>query len=473
MFFGSVFINIIYSQPFIIDQGGLYRLGQELRDPGIDLIRISTSDVVLDLNQNSLIDGANGIIIEDGLQNITVKNGIISTVTGTAILVGQNCQNLRLTDLDIFSCQNGLILEQNFLGGNFDNVRVTAATDSGVIVEPGGTSVLFTNCAMAACAGAAAELRGTSTQIVRDILFDRVTTSSCVLSPFFDSVFDIDYGRNIFFQQLNIANSGNDFAGVRLFNFNNCIECVIQGALCVDTCAPEIIGVDLNNTVSSVLNGLQIGNSNAGVLGFTGFLFENNSSDNFVTNCNILTVSVENGYAKVASFQDGANGNIFRRCNVAALLADDVIVYDMSPTQTIFTAIFQECEIANCTALTGTFIGFNIDGVDQGSIIDSKVSFNKSVDLAIGILFAQDAGGVNWNIKNNNLTQNCALLDADSYGILVQTGTNNLFMQNVAFNNGDLIGNQLNGVPNGSKSEIISSNVNSVTSPWTNVGVVG
>ncbi len=82
-------------------------------------IFINQSNTILDLNNQTLSYNPtetriiHGIIIKDGISNITIKNGIITGFSGTGIIIkGSNtiCHNIVIDNIKIIDCGNGIHL---------------------------------------------------------------------------------------------------------------------------------------------------------------------------------------------------------------------------------------------------------------------------------------------------------------------------------------------------------------------------
>lgn len=122
---GGISILSSYTHPFVLSQPGPHIFG--IDDVELEaltsttLIKITSSNVTLDLqghtfsqkNASSSNKNVTGIHIADGLSNVTIKNGNINNITGTAIIVGQNCFNITLSNLTIAQARSGSIEVQS------------------------------------------------------------------------------------------------------------------------------------------------------------------------------------------------------------------------------------------------------------------------------------------------------------------------------------------------------------------------
>ncbi len=80
-----------------INEPGLFRLLGSVANQ----ITISSSNVILDMNGNTVSGGQNGIVINNNLSNITIKNGNISTVSSNGISVQSGCSNIVFENVSV------------------------------------------------------------------------------------------------------------------------------------------------------------------------------------------------------------------------------------------------------------------------------------------------------------------------------------------------------------------------------------
>lgn len=71
---------------------------------------INSNDVILDLHGNTISQSStaanvDGIIINNGIKNVCIKNGIIRKTTENGIKVGQGCSNILFENLTIIESQ--------------------------------------------------------------------------------------------------------------------------------------------------------------------------------------------------------------------------------------------------------------------------------------------------------------------------------------------------------------------------------
>ncbi len=94
-FAGCFLITI--TAPMTITQAGSYCLTTSLEGA----IIITTSNVDVDLRGFTISNTMNGIIINQGMSNVTVSNGSITNMTDQAIIVGDSARLITLKDLEI------------------------------------------------------------------------------------------------------------------------------------------------------------------------------------------------------------------------------------------------------------------------------------------------------------------------------------------------------------------------------------
>jgi len=92
---------------YTINRPGVYKLTSAKTASGVPNISIVANNVTLDLGGNVLTGGTNGIEIAGN--NVTVKNGTITDMTGNGVLVqGTGC---RIEDLAVAQCATGITLQ--------------------------------------------------------------------------------------------------------------------------------------------------------------------------------------------------------------------------------------------------------------------------------------------------------------------------------------------------------------------------
>ncbi len=76
-----------------------------------DQITISANNVTLDLSGHTITGASYGIIIDSGLDNVTIKNGSIRSVSADGIIVNNGCSQITIQDLTIENALRGIFFE--------------------------------------------------------------------------------------------------------------------------------------------------------------------------------------------------------------------------------------------------------------------------------------------------------------------------------------------------------------------------
>jgi hypothetical protein len=417
---------------FVIDTPGQYTLGGDLfEDPGVDIILITTNGVLLDLEEHVLSSGLAGIRIDPNLSQIEIRNGQIIGVD-IGISIGSGCSQIAISEMTLINC---LLRGIEVLG-------TTAALDS-------------------------------------QILFDDINLSNCSFGATGDFPIFISFGCNILMNKMRLLANGNASNSVSLVRTENSREIIMNDFVGLDnTGSATFIGFDFVNPKNCAFEGVVLANSSAvGSAGdFFGFRFTSTAEKNVLSECIILSCTgagIVTGY----ELNTDSQNNIFENCVAANLLGGSIIGFAVrgsgTPSNTVDN-IFNLCDSVNGEAVnaSGLAIGFLISRADFGTLARSAMSYNfASTGTGTGISFESGTGGNRWTIAENNMVRNIGVSNANSFGIRVETGTDNLFIRNFAFNNGETAGNQFSGVPLGSQVQLNPSNLNTSTEPWTNVAV--
>jgi len=128
--FSLFFVNIVQSATVtdVIDKPGIYKYRTTViaqpTDPNDSVITIASSNVVLDLDgyllmQHPLVTttGFSGIVINEGLSNIAIRNGRIDNFTGNGIKVSDGCHKIKVENMVISNCDAGGILIDGLASG--------------------------------------------------------------------------------------------------------------------------------------------------------------------------------------------------------------------------------------------------------------------------------------------------------------------------------------------------------------------
>lgn len=111
----TTIISPIYGEERI-STPGLYFFGSDVIgsiDPNTTLVRISASNVIIDLSghiirQDGLTSDITsvGIFIEPNITDVTIQNGIIGLINGTGVLISPGCKDIVFKDINISDCSN-------------------------------------------------------------------------------------------------------------------------------------------------------------------------------------------------------------------------------------------------------------------------------------------------------------------------------------------------------------------------------
>lgn len=146
--------------PFtIIAQAGSYQLVSDVSSN----ITIAASDVQLDLNGQS----AAGIVINNSLSNVSVRNGTVNATGSNGITVGSGCSSIVITDINVRSASTCGILftqvfdsvikncemTQNGTGINLSSCRNIVIENSNALhcTRAGFSLLTSTTCALIGC----------------------------------------------------------------------------------------------------------------------------------------------------------------------------------------------------------------------------------------------------------------------------------------------------------------------------------
>lgn len=392
-------------EAFPIDQPGEYTLEASFSETGTVVI-IAASNVTLNLAGRTL-SGGTGILINSGLSNIIIKNGIIDKCS-VGISIQESCSFIRMKDIEITNCSTRAI---EIVGTSGNEVN----------------SVIMRRLQIYLCCdGASAD------HVIHIDYADDVTLSDCLISKNGASQVDlrgvyIANSTNGLFEQVRIsANQGNTFYGF----YVDSADCFFSHC----------------NVRSNVATGA-----------LTGFCFDGGSttSGNYCNKCYALNNSSTNGPVSGFELLAFVTLNIFQQCiaagNTATAGVSTASCYGFNLDQPTF------CSLINCRSLYNSAPG------DGGSNICA--GFN------IGTSAGGDTGTKNCEFTDNFAVGNNGRNDGASYGIRALSGTslgnlNNVYFSNVAVRNGPTTpssGNQITSSTGGvSIGSVISDNPSSL-----------
>lgn len=420
----------IYAPEFIFNTPGYNALGELFQyipaGPNDWVLEVSSSNVILDFQQfgmitqdpsASTVPGLAGILVDPNLSNVTIKNGFISNITGTGIVVSQGCEN--------------------------------------IVIE---------NMAFQTCQGRAIEFDGTSGSPVNNIEVINCSIEQCGTLPGIDTMVLFQNSNNIDLDTVQLQDNGANGNGSDMVTFLNCSQYQAKNCSIADAVTTTLVGFHIINSSNGILeNCTIIGNSVAG--SFNGFLLEASSSNHLFTGCitesNASTSTNANGFSV-----NGSNVCTFNDCRCRSL----------KTTGTGYAVGFniQNSKIIDLTGCYATDTrSTNSDAYGYLWSNNSQSSFTDCV--AEGAV----AGGQGFGMQMNNCNQ-CIVTNSKfqynagallNRGLQVVTGTNNMFTQNIGFRNGTTALEQIDGLPAVGTTDVDTSvgNVNGISTLWSNL----
>lgn len=138
-----------------ITKSGRYFLEESLRanptNDHVSCIKISTNDVIVDLNSYAIIHVKSGggksfkaIEIDEGLSSITIKNGTIDSIDGLGIKINDNCKSIIISNIRITGCTTG-ITATNLNSSLFEKLVITDIINTHSLEDASGIHVATSN----------------------------------------------------------------------------------------------------------------------------------------------------------------------------------------------------------------------------------------------------------------------------------------------------------------------------------------
>ncbi len=133
LFMACCWIINLYAPCIIIAEAGTYFIGGNLNwAPSFAndaIIEITASDVLLDLGGNvltqaNLVSPCNGIVVDPGLLNVTIRNGTIQAITGTGIGIAYGCSNITIENILTLSCDLRALSCDGAQGAQINGVNI-------------------------------------------------------------------------------------------------------------------------------------------------------------------------------------------------------------------------------------------------------------------------------------------------------------------------------------------------------------
>lgn len=427
MLYTPVFADFTLSKP----QNAVFGVGI-VGEPVI----ITTSNVTLDLSNNTIIGGSNGIIIEPFLHNITIKNGIISNITGTGILVNEGCSNIVISNIITNSCDEAAI----YFAGSAQN----PITDS-----------LIDQCISVSCCQQSTALNPTAIVLTH---CQETVVSNCLLTYNFNLqksitgiVFDHCFSSNLLNVTVREHIGGTGAVAFQISSsqsntFSNC----------------QAISNFVNSLIpGSFSYGFLISGTDCGAMG--------------IINCTVLQ---QTGGDQSAGFilNQGAHNMLLQNCqsinNVGITDSYGFLLTDTITGVSIINCFAKDNQTSDI--ITGTFAaGFLLDSANGCQLIDCNADHQKS-STAVGF----DIRTATRCTFNNCLaTHNTGASNSQSFGFRMNQGGaldagGNILVLNQALDNGNIADNQMNNFIPGSFVNTNFASLNTVLFPFTNLGLI-
>ncbi len=413
---GSLFFHKL--EAFVIDKSGEYTLESSFSETGTVVI-IAASNVTLNLAGRTFSGAFIGILINSGLSNIIIKNGIIDGCS-VGISIKDSCSFIRLKDIEITNCANRAI-----------------------------------------------EIVGTSGNEVNGIIMKRLRVHLCCDGGSADHVIHIDYADDVILSDCLISKNGTSSVNLRGVSITNSTNALFEQ-------------VRISANQGNTLYGFYVAGadcffshcnvrSNTAIGALTAFCFNGGSSTsgNLCTKCFALNNTSTNGPISGFELLEFVTFNILQQCvasgNTATAGISTANCYGFNLDQPTY------CSLVKCRALYNSAPGSGGSNICAG--------FN------IGTSGSGSTGTKNCEFTDNFAIGNNAYNDSRSYGIRSvannsQGNKNNVFFSNVAVRNGpsnpsssNQITSSTGGVPIGSVTSDNPSGLNGQNKQYSNFRV--
>lgn len=428
-----VTFSLVSAVEVTISQPGIYVLGESIASLPVasdSIVNITVSDVVFDLGgyvivQNNATAGVDGIVVNSGLSDIAIQNGVIRNVTSEGILINQACSRISIKNISFQSCAGRGIA---FIGA----AGVNQIRDCEI-----------TGCRFLACCNAAS---ADSVMFLLSTIFTQV--SDCVIANTVGvatlSLLSVVNCIGCDFSNITIQNNSTismDIVSITSSSGNIFTNCIARS----NVASGLLVCFDLTSSVNNIFN-------------FCEVLF-NRSTANQCTGFNIIGSS---------------NNNLFNQCRVGSCIGTTAFSGFTINATTQISLI--DCLVTDnsATGAGARCIGYLLNNANFCTFLRCLASYNSSTaSLAIGLLL-EIAGNRNNAIIDCFFSRNLGSSAANSRGVTIAVGANNLFTRNISFNNNTTAGNQFLGLVIGSLTAPgapATNNLAGVTAAWTNMAI--
>lgn len=406
----------IYSQ-LVINSSGDYNLGVNVS--GSTGILINTSNVNLDLNQQTVSSSNIGIEIGTGLSNISIRNGTITNCV-TGLVINQNCSNIQVEDLIIQNCTSQAI-----------------------------------------------NITGSSGNLVQRCSLNKIQISGCSTLIAQLSCININFTTNIRLNKVSLVSNGT-IATTQLngITVQNSQQCVLNKIEMRNNQAIDLWGIVCGLATDSCMMRSCLLMDNLANAVMVGIYCTTSSSTNHIISKCIVSNNQSNGddTGSLSPFESTTPFRIEDAFRIFCIdcIANNTMAIGTNFNNNAYGFLFDramQCGAINCQAVEN--ISGNADGV--GFAIGSTSSVS----------------GVDQSFFMNNVAfGNMGSTSGNSYGFLATGAGNsdNTYINNKGIRNGTTAGNQVTtgtgGVPTGSVTTRTLTNLNSaLTTNLTNIQV--
>jgi hypothetical protein len=479
--------------PDTISKAGIYTLNANVVNTSGTTYSITTSNIILDLNNYMITGSAVGVSISANMANITVKNGTIAKVFSQGVLVNSGCSNITVSNIRTTSCNSTDV---------FSAVRCSGTAAAYI------SNVLIENCSMDSCiflpgafnADEACRLLSCSTVTVRNL---RVTNNIIGRSPtnaesiravfasgFYDLIMDgITVSNNTMgLGGLILIQTGTGFTISNCNFYSNSLANLAAGAFDFAIRLPVAFNGLVTNC--SICNNTINQQSATLPPSQYGLIYVDASSGVAIDKCLCANNQFVGGVARGVSLGFTTSvTNIVVRDTVVANNSSTIATGNHTPfliTNGELSGATTYCQLENCAAYnnscdfssaTVSIAGFElVSSASLCSLINCVALNNTSTAGVATGFYLQNTGSC--LLLNCLAAYNNGNTDANSYGIFVASSTANVYTECVAIRNGPttpVAANQIltgaSAVPAGSVKTKVYTALNGEQLQYSNEGI--
>lgn len=432
----------LHAASWVLSTPGSYVLGNNITfNPasGPDsIILITSNDVTLDLAGRTIEQGnttanIDGIVINPGLSNITIKNGTIKNCSRVGFKINNGCSLLKSSDLRI------------------DNCAVRGFEAVGMLANPITNFDFVDSVILRCCQGVTG-----------------------------DAALFLQHCSGFRLTNLRVSNHGSTSHNLSAVRIDNCSNARIKDIRAnTNTASSELKAFDLSNTTDCIFMNCIARRNNPVATNALSVSYELQASTTCNNNIFINCISFVNTAATSGSTTLGFhvdqnnNDNLFLNCKVLENTSTSDCTGFLIASN--MRNMFIDCLTRKNESTSGNARGFFLNACSETKLIRCIASEQKSAG-AVGVGF--DFNTVTESFCKSSLAvRNMGNISANSFGFRlspIAPAGNNVFIKNVAMRNGTdlflLNVNQFNGFAQSQQTVVASDNTNSLTVPWTNIG---